>query len=131
MSWLLDTNICIALLTQNDRKLQAAYLAHAPDQVLLCSVVKAELLFGARNSSRVDANLKRLEQFWAPLESLPFDDLAASHYGEIRAGLKRAGTPIGGNDLQIAAIARANDLTLVTRNTDEFRRVVGLRVEEW
>lgn len=94
-------------------------------------MVKGELLFGARNSSRVDENLRRLAAFWAPLGSLPFDDLAAEHYGEIRASLKRAGTPIGGNDLQIAAIARANDAVLVTRNESEFRRVVGLRVETW
>lgn len=131
MSWLLDTNICIALLAQKDAALRNKYLNHAPSDLVLCSVVKAELLFGARNSERVELNLKRLEQFWAPLESLPFDDLAASHYGEIRAILRRAGTPIGGNDLQIAAIARANDLTLVTRDQDEFRRVAGLRVEAW
>ena len=131
MSWLLDTNICIALLAQKDAVLRKTYLGHAPSDLLLCSVVKAELIFGARNSDRVELNMKRLEHFWAPLESLSFDDLAASHYGEIRAILKRAGTPIGGNDLQIAAIARANNLTLVTRNQDEFRRVVGLRVEAW
>ena len=131
MSLLLDTNVCIALLAAKDRALRARYLAHSPEEVFLCSVVKAELLFGARNSERVDHNLRRLEQFWSPLGSLSFDDLAAAHYGEIRAGLKRAGTPIGGNDLQIASIARANDLCLVTRNLDEFRRVVGLRTEEW
>ena len=131
MSLLLDTNICIALLAGKDRALRSQYLAQSPDEVFLCSVVKAELLFGARNSERVDHNLRRLEQFWGPLGSLSFDDLAAAHYGEIRAGLSRAGTPIGGNDLQIAAITRANDLTLVTRNQGEFRRVVGLRVEEW
>ena len=94
-------------------------------------MVKGELLFGARNSGKVDENLRRLEAFWSPLGSFAFDDLASAHYGEIRASLKRVGTPIGGNDLQIAAISRANDATLVTRNTDEFRRVVGLRVEGW
>ena len=132
MSLLLDTNICIALLTGKDRPLHTRFLSVPPKEVFLCSVVKAELFFGARNSDRVDQNLRRLEKFWAPISSsLSFDDLAAAHYGEIRAGLKRAGTPIGGNDLQIAAIARANDLTVVTRNHDEFRRVVGLRVESW
>lgn len=131
MSLLLDTNLCVALLAGHDRALSARYLSFPPKEVFLCSVVKAELLFGARNSGRVERNLRRLEQFWAPLGSLTFDDLAAAHYGEIRAVLARAGTPIGGNDLQIAAIARANDLTLVTRNQDEFLRVVGLRVEAW
>ena len=131
MSLLLDTNICIALLAHKDRALRERYLACGPDELFLCSVVKAELFFGARNSARVDENLRRLDQFWGPLACLSFDELAAAHYGEIRAGLKRAGTPIGGNDLQIAAIARANDLTLVTRNQDAFRRVAGLRVECW
>ena len=131
MSLLLDTNICIALIAGKDRELRARYLGYSPHEVFVCSVVKAELLFGARHSDRVNHNLRQLDQFWEPLGSLSFDDLAAAHYGEIRAGLKRAGTPIGGNDLQIASIARANDLTLVTRNQDEFRRVVGLRTEEW
>lgn len=131
MSYLLDTDICIGLLAGRDRALRERYLALAPSEIFLCSVVKAELLFGARNSGQVDRNLKRLDQFWAPLGSLAFDDLAAGHYGEIRANLKRAGMPIGGNDLLIAAIARANDLTVVTRNHGEFRRVVGLRVDSW
>ncbi len=131
MRVLLDTNICIGLLAGKDRDLRARYLSHSPNDLFVCSVVKGELLFGARHSERVAQNLRRLEQFWAPLGSLAFDDLAASHYAEIRATLKRAGTPIGGNDLQIAAIARANDLMLVTRNQDEFRRVAGLSTEAW
>lgn len=97
----------------------------------LCSVVKAELLFGARNSSRVAENLERLDRFFAPLESLVFDDLAAEHYGVLRAWLRREGSPIGANDMLIAAIALANDATLATRNLDEFRRVPGLRVQRW
>jgi tRNA(fMet)-specific endonuclease VapC len=62
---------------------------------------------------------------------LPFDDAAAVVYGEIRAALAQAGTPIGPNDLQIAAIALANDLTLVTHNTREFTRVQGLKLADW
>ena len=131
MSWLLDTDVCIALLTGREAALRERFLSQSPRELFLCSVVKSELLFGARNSAQVERNLKRLDQFWAPLGSLALDDLAAAHAGEIRATLSRAGTPIGGNDLLIAAIGRANDLTLVTRNHDEFRRVVGLRVESW
>jgi tRNA(fMet)-specific endonuclease VapC len=66
-----------------------------------------------------------------PLETVAFDDRSAEHYGLIRADLEREGRPIGPNDLLIAATARARDLTLVTRNTDEFRRVVALRLENW
>ena len=131
MSFLLDTNVCIAFL--NDAKSKVGgRLAHlGPDDVKLCSVVKAELLYGARHSARVEENLGRLARFFEIFESLPFDDAAAEHYGVVRAQLRRTGTPLGANDLMIAAIAVASDLTLVTRNQDEFRRVAGLRIEGW
>jgi tRNA(fMet)-specific endonuclease VapC len=128
---LLDTNICIAFLTGRQPAVRDKLLSLPRDEIVLCSVVKAELLYGARNSERVDQNLARLSAFFAPFRSLPFDDEAAERYGEIRALLRRQGTPIGGNDMMIAAIAASSGATLVTRNQDEFRRVVGLRVESW
>ena len=131
MSTLLDTNVCVAFLNGTDNALRDRLLAHAPEELCLCSVVKGELLYGARNSAKVADNLRKLERFFAPFESLPFDDEAAEWYGTIRAQLRRDGAPIGGNDLLIAAIARAKDATLVTRNQSEFRRVPGLRVEVW
>lgn len=131
MSYLLDTNVCIALLKKGDQALSARLRREAPTNVALCSVVRAELLYGARKSERVDENLRLLEVFFAAFASLPFDDRAAEHYGAIRALLTRAGTPIGANDLLIASIALASDATLVTRNLDEFRRVPGLRVDSW
>ncbi|MBL9039521.1 MAG: PIN domain-containing protein [Archangium sp.] len=131
MSWLLDTNICIAWLKGSDAKLRDRVLKTAPAELWLCSVVKAELLYGARKSTRVEENLRRLDAFFSELGALPFDDRAATHYGLIRAQLERAGTPIGPNDLMVAAIALAADATLVTRNGAEFRRVPGLRVETW
>jgi len=79
----------------------------------------------------VSANLHRLEQFFAPLASLPFDDRCAEEYGQIRADLTAQGKIIGPNDLLIAAIARTFDTTLITHNIREFSRVVGLRVEDW
>ena len=88
-------------------------------------------MFGARKSQRVEANLIGVTRLLSPFESLPFDSDAASHYGVIRADLERAGTPVGSNDLLIAAIARSRDLLLVTRNMREFVRVAGLRVEQW
>lgn len=106
-------------------------LSAAPGEVYLCAIVKAELQFEARKSARVDRNLQQLDAFFATLPSLPFDDAATGHYGLVRAQLHRGGTMIGPNDLLIASIALANDLTLVTRNESEFRRVVGLRVEVW
>ncbi len=105
--------------------------ALSPAQIFSCGVVRAELMFGARKSQRVDANLEGYERLLRPFESLPFDDEAANHYGLIRALLERAGTPIGNNDLLIAAIALRGDFILVTRNHREFSRVPGLRVEVW
>ena len=102
-----------------------------PSDIRLCSVVKAELLYGARKSARVSANLERLSQFFATLESLPFDDAAAEHYGLLRTHLESAGTPIGALDMMIAATALAAGATLVTRNQREFHRVAGLSVETW
>jgi tRNA(fMet)-specific endonuclease VapC len=131
LSVLLDTNICITFLTGRDEKLAKRLTSLELEDVVLCSVVKAELIYGARASERVAANLQRLERFFAALGSLPFGDEAAESYGVIRAQLRREGRPIGGNDLMIAAIALANDATLVTRNDGEFRRVGGLRVEVW
>lgn len=128
---LLDTNICIAFLNGTDELVRERLTALAPAEVALCSVVKGELLYGARKSQQVDRNLSRLATFFAAFESLPFDDAAAGHYGVVRAQLEAAGTPIGGNDLIIASIALAADARLATRNVGEFRRVPGLRVEEW
>src|SRR5262245_26469662 len=123
---LLDTNVCIAFLNGSDRGVRARLAAEGPEDVVLCSAVKAALLYGARHSEHVERNLSRLAAFFAPFESLPFDDDAAEIYGLVRAQLRRAGRPIGGNDLIIAATALAADATLVTRNQDEFRRVPGL-----
>ena len=124
---LLDTDICIGCLERRDSKL-ARFFSENEVDLRLCAVVKAELYFGARASARVDENLKRLRAFFEAIGSLDFDDVAAEHYGVIRAQLKRAGTPIGPNDLMIAAIALAHDATVATRNVNEFARVPTLRI---
>jgi tRNA(fMet)-specific endonuclease VapC len=129
--YILDTNACIAILNRSSTKIVARFQARSSAEIGLSSVVKAELLFGARKSSRVEENLQVLARFFAPFRTFPFDDLCAEHFGSIRADLFRSGTPIGPNDLLIAATARAHDLTLVTGNTGEFSRVIGLRIEDW
>jgi tRNA(fMet)-specific endonuclease VapC len=128
---LLDTNICIHLLNHADPQMEAQFRRRSPREIALCSVVKAELLYGAHRSTRTDANLQRLSKFFAPLQSLAFDDRCADHYARIRADLAAQGKPIGPNDLMIAAIARTHDAVLVTRNAAEFSRVAGLRLEQW
>jgi len=130
VSVLLDTNVCIAYLN-GAGDIRDRISAMAPSEVCVCSVVKAELLYGARKSDRVEPNLARLRAFFAPLRSLPFDDDAAARYGVIRAQLESDGRPMGANDLMIAAIAATHDATLVTRDTGMFDRAVGLRVETW
>ena len=129
--YLLDTNVCIRILNGTHEGVIGRFSAESPATVRLCSVVKCELLYGARKINQLAQLINNLELFFAPMASLPFDDRAAEHYGMIRADLARQGSPIGGNDLQIAAIARVHDLTLVTHNIQEFSRVVGLRVEDW
>jgi tRNA(fMet)-specific endonuclease VapC len=131
LSLLLDKNICIAWLNGTDVAVRKRIERSAVGELHLCSVVKAELLFGARKSTRVSHNLERLERFFSALPSLPFDDAAADVYGTIRAQMERSGTPLGPNDLMIAATALATDSTLITRNDREFRPVSGLRVQVW
>lgn len=131
MKYLLDTNACIAILNGTSAAVIRRFAAQSASTVGICAIVRAELEFGARNSDRTASVLANVERFVAPLTSLAFDDVAAQHYGTIRADLRRAGTPIGANDLLIAAIARSRDVTVATNNVAEFRRVVGLRVEDW
>lgn len=131
MIYLLDTNVCIHLLNERHPAVLKRFRKHIPVDIALCSVVKAELLYGARRSQRSETNLQLLKAFFAPLRSLPFDDECAEHYGQIHADLLNQGKPIGPNDTLIAAIARAHDATLITHNTAEFGRVAGLHMEDW
>jgi len=129
--WLLDTNACVALLNGSSASLAERLASRRPSEIRLCSVVKAELLFGARRSERSPDNLRLLDTFFARFASFPFDDRCATEYARVRHDLQGSGTPIGPNDLMIAAIAVSNDVTLVTHNVREFARVAGLKVEDW
>ena len=133
MTYLLDTNTCIGWLRQNQPQVVARIQAQTPTDIILCSVVVAELLFGVERSDpahRANTAL-RVEQLRQQFRSLAFDDAAAEPYGRIRADLTARGQTIGGNDMLIAAIALANGCTLVTHNTAEFSRVPGLAIEDW
>lgn len=128
---LLDTNAAIGILNGTAPEVVARLRRLEPGRVCLASIVKAELLHGARRSRRVEENLATLGEFFTPYASLPFDDRCAEHYAAIRADLEHGGTIIGANDLILASTARAHDLVLVTHNVREFSRVVGLRLEDW
>lgn len=131
MKYLLDTNTCIRHLNQRSATITARLHALNDTDIAVCSVVKGELYLGAMKSRTLEATLSKQRNFVERFTSLPFDDEAALHYARIRAELEIVGTPIGGNDLMIAAIALANGLTLVTHNTREFGRIVGLKIEDW
>jgi tRNA(fMet)-specific endonuclease VapC len=132
VKYLLDSNTCVQFLRHGSATPVAARLAGvAPADVVLCSVVVGELLYGALRSRDVTKNLNEVHSFAARFPSLPFDDRSAREYARVRADLAAKGTPIGPNDLLIAAIALANGLTLVTHNTTEFQRVVGLPLDDW
>ena len=131
MSYLLDTNVCIRYLNGQSPATRLRLQQTDPANVFLCSVVKAELLFGAAKSRASQQTLSKLERFFSAFESFPFDDPAAPVYAKVRAELERQGTPIGPNDLMIASIALARKLTVVTANTREFARVDGLQWEDW
>jgi tRNA(fMet)-specific endonuclease VapC len=131
MIYLLDTNVCIVYL-----KGQNSHLKQKLDNILLseiavCSVVKGELFYGSLRSANPERNLRLQQEFLSQFLSLPFDDKSAVVFGEIRAQLAAKGTPIGAYDLQIAAIALANNLILVTHNTKEFSRIPQLQLEDW
>jgi tRNA(fMet)-specific endonuclease VapC len=131
MKYLLDTNVCIIYLKGRNLNLKQKLESVAIQEIVVCSIVKAELCFGAMKSANPERNFALQQAFLEQFVSLPFDDLAATTFGVIRSQLEIKGTPIGAYDLQIAAIALANNLTLVTHNTQEFLRVEGLQVEDW
>lgn len=131
LKYLLDTNACIRYITGRSIPLRDKIMATSASEVAVCSIVKAEMFFGSMKSQNPSKSLEEQMEFFAQFESLPFDDKAALIFGEIRAGLTRKGTLIGAYDMQIAAIALTNDLTLVTHNTREFNRIGSLKIEDW
>ena len=130
MTYLLDTNTVIALM-KNNASVCSQVRRVGYSELRICAPVEAELWFGVHKSSRVVENRQRLLTLLSWLPSLPFSSVAAPCFGEIRATLARQGQPIGPYDLQIAAIALAHGLILVTHNTHEFNRVPGIHLEDW
>ena len=130
LKYLLDTNIAIYVIKHRPIQVLETFNRHA-GQLCISSITLAELFHGVEKSAKPDHNLRQVEDFVSRLEVLEYGNKAAAHYGDIRANLERKGTPIGVNDLHIAAHARSEGLTLVTNNLREFERVEGLRLENW
>lgn len=131
MKYLLDTNVCIKYLNGQSDKIVRKLSALHPEDVVICSIVRAELYAGAYKSSSFQKTHKRLRSFIDIFPSLPFDDAASEIYGRIRAGLEKIGKPIGPYDMQIASIAIQHKLIMVTHNKKEFSRIKGLKLEDW
>jgi len=131
MKYLLDTNICIALIRQKPKALLQRLTSHEPGDVGISSITLAELFHGVEKSARPEQNKSALEQFLLPLVLSDFDLNAALAYGKIRAELESNGQPIGSMDMLIAAHAMSLNAVIVTNNVQEFQRVKGLVVEDW
>ncbi len=131
MRYLLDTNVCVMYLNGRSNALRDRLISIPIEDMAVSAVVKSELFYGAMRSNNPTKTLERQQEFLDRFVSLPFGDESVLLFGQIRARLASAGTPIGAYDLQIAAIALANDLILVTHNTREFERVDGLQLEDW
>lgn len=129
MRYSLDTNAVIGLMNGEPPDLRAKVRALTAGEAVMSAVVLHELVWGAYKSERVERNLDRIRRLGLPV--VDFGDEDAHAAGQIRAQLNRKGTPIGPYDLLIAGQAWARGLTVVTRNIGEFRRVEGLKVEEW
>jgi len=131
MRYLLDTNICIYIARRSPPEVLSRLERLKPGDVGMSIVTYLELVYGAYKSRRVQSNLEAIESLSRLVPVLSLDVTAGRRYGQIRTDLEKRGAPIGAYDLLIAAHALAGGLTLVTNNTREFRRVAGLRVENW
>ena len=131
MRFMLDTNICIYLIKKKPIKVLSKLRRYAISDVCISSITLAELEYGVEKSSQPERNRDALNSFVAPLEIVPFDEVAASCYGGIRSELEKKGRTIGSMDLLIAAHAKALSFTLVSNNIREFRRIPKLILENW
>lgn len=129
--YMLDTDTCAFVLRRSSDALLARIQAVPVAQQVVSVVTYAELLYGVQMSSKKKANQAAVDALARHLAVLEWPQVAASHYAEIRADLKKKGAMIGANDLMIAAHARSLGAIVVTNNTKDFARVKGLRIENW
>jgi tRNA(fMet)-specific endonuclease VapC len=131
MKLLLDTNICIYIIKQQPATVLERFLEYRIGDIGISSITLSELRYGVAKSAYQDKNAKALDEFVLPLDVVSFDEEAAHVYGDIRATLEKAGTPIGAMDMLIAAHAVSLGIPLVTNNTREFVRIPTLNVIDW
>ena len=129
--YLLDTNICIYIRSKKPQRVFQFFDSLIPGEAAISVITYGELLYGAHKSSQREAALRNLREFIQLVPALPLPESAADAYGSLRAELSRKGEVISANDLWIAAHALVLELTLVTNNEKEFRRVRGLKIQNW
>ena len=129
--YLLDTNICIYIRQKKPTELLRRFEQLRPGEAAISVITYGELLYGAEKSSHRSAALERLRELVLLVPALPLPETAGEVYGKIRADLEFRGEMIGNNDLWIAAHAIAERFVLVTNNEKEFRRVRGLKLQNW
>ena len=131
IKYILDTHVCIYIIRKKPEAVFRRLQRSRVSDIGISSITLSELEYGVAKSSKPQQNKLALTEFLAPIEILPYDDLAAQQYGELRAHLERKGKPIGSLDMLIAAHALSLKCILVTNNEVEFRRVPKLNIENW
>lgn len=131
MKLLLDTNICIYIIKQQPVAVLKHFLEYQIGDIGISSITLSELRYGVAKSTHQEKNAEALDEFVTPLEVVSFDEEAAHMYGDIRAALEKAGTPIGAMDMLIAAHAVSLGIPLVTNNPREFVRIPTLTIIDW
>lgn len=127
----IDTNTCIYFMNGKFPSVREKFLSVSPKEIKISSVVKGELLLGAFKSQTREKTTEKVERFLKPFEIVDFTDKMSYDYADIRKDLEFVGTPIGANDLLIAATVLYEKATLITHNMDEFSRINGLKIEDW
>jgi tRNA(fMet)-specific endonuclease VapC len=131
MKYLLDTNICLYLIKKRPSEVLQRFQEHSPQDVGISTITILELQYGVEKSQFRQRSNDALAKFLLPLNLMDLDRYAAEDAALIRAQLEKKGLSIGPYDLLIAGLARSRNLTLVTNNTREFERIIGLHIENW
>ena len=131
IKYLIDTNICIYIINKRPIGIIHKFKLFDVGEIGVSTITVSELQYGVSKNKNRRLNKQRIEEFLFPLEILPYDEIAASIYGDIRLQLGKRGEPIGPLDLLIAAHALSRNLVLISNNEKEFKRVKNLKVENW
>ncbi|TXJ39275.1 type II toxin-antitoxin system tRNA(fMet)-specific endonuclease VapC [Brachyspira aalborgi] len=128
---MLDTNICIYIIKNKPLNVRKKFENYNFGEIAISSITVSELYYGTYKSSKQEQNLLSLNNFLSPFNIIEFDIECTLAYGKIRAELENKGQIIGYMDMLIASCSLAKDFTLITNNIKEFKRIKGLRVENW